>query len=53
MESGFENVVDQRAGFLGERDLAGRVLSKGWREEGLPVDEGAGGEQSYEGLRKG
>jgi rhodanese-related sulfurtransferase len=36
-EAGFEQVVDQRAGFAGVRSPFGQLLEKGWAAEGLPV----------------
>lgn len=41
-EAGFAEVVEQRAGMLGVRDPFGRLRERGWRDEGLPVDEEAG-----------
>jgi rhodanese-related sulfurtransferase len=37
IEAGFTNVVDQRAGFSGVRDVFGRTMEKGWSASGLPV----------------
>ncbi|MET0388608.1 MAG: rhodanese-like domain-containing protein [Polyangiales bacterium] len=31
------DVVDQRAGFAGERDAFGKVIEPGWERAGLPV----------------
>ena len=36
-ESGFTNLVEQRAGMSGIRDAFGRVRERGWRDEGLPL----------------
>lgn len=36
--AGYTQVVDMRGGFDGERDAMGRMVVKGWAEEGLPVD---------------
>lgn len=48
---GWVNVVDQRAGFGGAQDAAGRVLEAGWRDAGLPVETGPGSDaQRYESL---
>jgi rhodanese-related sulfurtransferase len=50
---GYPHVVDQRAGFGGARDPAGRVVEPGWLDAGLPVEQGPGGEgQSYASLVK-
>ncbi len=38
--AGYENVVDQRAGFEGARNAFGQVSEKGWAAEGYPVDKG-------------
>ncbi len=37
MEAGFTNVVDQRAGWGGQRDAFGRVTEAGWERAGLPA----------------
>lgn len=50
LESGFQDIVDQRAGWMGERTPAGKLLTPGWVEAGLPVEEGDGGERSYASL---
>jgi rhodanese-related sulfurtransferase len=36
--AGFSNVVDQRAGFEGPKDPAGRPIEPGWAPAGLPVE---------------
>jgi rhodanese-related sulfurtransferase len=41
-QAGFTHVFDQRAGFGGARDPSGRVVEKGWRDEGLAVEQGRG-----------
>lgn len=41
-QAGFTDVLDQRAGFGGAKDPSGRVVEKGWRDEGLPVATGRG-----------
>ena len=38
--AGYQNIVDQRAGFGGARDQSGRVLEPGWAAEKLPVETG-------------
>lgn len=39
-QAGFTQLVDQRAGFGGARDAAGRVLEAGWADAGLPTESG-------------
>jgi rhodanese-related sulfurtransferase len=39
--SGYTAVVEQAAGMLGVRDAFGRLVSRGWRSEGLPVSNEA------------
>lgn len=53
IEAGFQNVIDNRAGWGGEKDMAGRVVTPGWEEAELPYEEGDGGERSYASLTKG
>lgn len=48
---GYTALVDQRAGWGGVRDPFGQLTEKGWLQEGLPTDVGAGGEHSWESLR--
>lgn len=38
--AGFVAVVDQRAGWDGERGPFGEVVTPGWRRAGLPTEEG-------------
>jgi rhodanese-related sulfurtransferase len=47
LERGYTSVVDQRAGWDGERDMSGRVVTPGWRSQGLPAETGVGGERGY------
>jgi len=35
---GWTSVVDMAGGFDGERDGAGRLVTNGWKESGLPVE---------------
>jgi rhodanese-related sulfurtransferase len=49
---GYTHLVDARAGWGGVRDPFGQLTEKGWPAEGLPTETGAGGERSYESLRK-
>lgn len=37
---GYTSVVDMAGGFDGERDMTGRLLVAGWKESGLPVEQG-------------
>jgi hypothetical protein len=48
---GYTHLVDQRAGWGGVRDAFGQLTEKGWPQEGLPTDVGAGGDRSWEHLR--
>jgi len=38
--AGYQNVVDQRAGFGGARDPTGRTIEPGWAARNLPVEKG-------------
>lgn len=38
LEAGYEDVVEFRAGYAGRRDGFGRVLERGWRDAGLPIE---------------
>ena len=49
---GYQNLVDVRGGFGGERDRMGRVVTPGWPESGLPVAKGAEASQPYAELSK-
>lgn len=49
---GYRCLVDQRAGWGGQRDSFGRLLEPGWKETGLPIAYGDGGARSYEALRR-
>ena len=49
---GYTAVVDQRAGYEGAPDpQTGRVAEPGWRPAGLPVDQKAAADRTYEGLK--
>lgn len=48
--AGFEDVVDQRAGFHGTRDPFGQVQEAGWQGAGLEVATEAHPERTYEAL---
>jgi rhodanese-related sulfurtransferase len=49
---GYENLVDVRGGFGGERDAMGRVTVAGWGEAGLPVATQAEPGRAYADLQK-
>ena len=49
---GYQNLVDVRGGFGGERDAMGRTVVPGWPESGLPVAKGAEASQPYADLQK-
>ncbi len=48
--AGYQHIVDQRAGFGGARDQAGRVIEPGWAAEKLPVESGNPAKRSYSDL---
>lgn len=50
--AGYQNVVDQRAGFGGTKDPTGRVTEPGWAAENLPVETGRPPQRSYSDLSK-
>jgi rhodanese-related sulfurtransferase len=50
--SGYQEVVQMRGGFEGERDLLGRVLFPGWLALGLPVSDRAAPGCSYAELER-
>ncbi|MET0286620.1 MAG: rhodanese-like domain-containing protein [Polyangiales bacterium] len=39
LAAGFTDVLEQRAGMDGVRDVFGRLKERGWRDEGLPIEE--------------
>jgi rhodanese-related sulfurtransferase len=41
--AGWTDVVDCLPGFDGARDMAGRLVARGWRDSGLPVETDAPG----------
>jgi rhodanese-related sulfurtransferase len=49
-EAGYADLVNVQGGFGGARDPAGRVVVPGWRDEGLPVEEGTPPGTGYTGL---
>jgi len=50
--AGYQNVVDQRAGFGGAKDPMGKVTEPGWAAENLPVETGRPPQRSYSDLSK-
>ncbi|MFZ5471674.1 MAG: rhodanese-like domain-containing protein [Myxococcota bacterium] len=50
--AGYREVVDQRAGFGGARDMSGQVVEPGWADEGLPVETGLPEGRRYVDLAK-
>jgi rhodanese-related sulfurtransferase len=49
---GYQNLVDVRGGFSGERDGLGRTVVPGWSESGLPVGKGSEAGLPYADLEK-
>jgi len=47
IDAGFTCVVDQRAGWSGEKDAFGRTLSAGWSALGLPISDAPDPSRSY------
>ncbi len=52
LESGYTDIIDQRAGFDAARDAFGAVSEKGWGLAGLPVESGEAPGRSYADLQK-
>ena len=50
--AGYRDVANVRGGFGGARDQSGRVVVPGWRDAGLPVEQGQTPGVSYGDLRK-
>jgi rhodanese-related sulfurtransferase len=50
--AGYQNVVDQRAGFGGAKDPMGKVIEPGWAAANLPVESGHPAQRSYSDLSK-
>ncbi len=48
--AGYENVVDMKGGFGGEKDEDGSVVNQGWRDAGYPVETGQPDGRSYKSL---
>jgi len=49
-QAGYSRVVNMQGGFGGARDQNGRTIVAGWQEEGLPVCQDCGAQNSYAGL---
>jgi rhodanese-related sulfurtransferase len=49
---GYQNLVDVRGGYGGERDALGRVVVAGWSEAGLPTATVAAPGTSYADLKQ-
>jgi rhodanese-related sulfurtransferase len=52
LEAGFTEIVEQRAGFAGERDPFGRTVEPGWQAAGLPVATEPEPGRDYASLQK-
>jgi rhodanese-related sulfurtransferase len=50
--AGWTGLVEMRGGWNGERDAMGRMAIRGWRDEGLPVEDRAAPGRSYAELSK-
>ena len=50
-QAGYRALWNVRGGFDGARDRAGNVVAEGWREAGLPVEEGPSPGRSYTDLK--
>ena len=51
-EAGFQNLADMSAGFAGELNSMGRLLTPGWKASGLPTASTAEPGRSYAELMK-
>jgi rhodanese-related sulfurtransferase len=51
LEAGYRNLVEQRAGFSGQRDPFGRVVEPGWQAAGLPCATEAEAGRDYAALK--
>jgi rhodanese-related sulfurtransferase len=47
---GYTDVTNIRGGFVGATDQMGRLIEPGWSMLDLPVENGTGGDSSYEHL---
>lgn len=52
MNLGYTNVIDLRGGFGSERDEAGNVVVKGWKDSGFPVETGETPGRSYREIQQ-
>jgi len=52
-QAGYSDLHNMQGGFGGARDQAGRTVTPGWRDSGLPLCRGCGPESTYAGLRVG
>ena len=50
-QAGYSDLHNMQGGFGGVRDQAGRTVTPGWRDSGLPLCGGCGPESTYAGLR--
>ena len=50
LQAGYRNVVEQRAGFAGQRDPFGRAVEPGWQACGLPCATEAEAGHDYAAL---
>ncbi|MFN0009240.1 MAG: rhodanese-like domain-containing protein [Planctomycetota bacterium] len=48
---GYEHLVNLAHGFLGQRDMSGRVVRPGWQACGYPCESEATPERTYAALR--
>lgn len=48
---GYKSLVNLANGFLGQRDMSGRVLRPGWQGSGYPCESEAPPERTYAALR--
>jgi rhodanese-related sulfurtransferase len=47
LEAGYADLTNVQGGFGGARDRGGRVLVEGWRDSGLPTEEGQPAGRAY------
>jgi rhodanese-related sulfurtransferase len=51
-DAGFEHVAEMRAGFSGETDSMGRLVTPGWKASGLPTASAAEPGHRYQDLHE-
>lgn len=51
LDAGFTDVIDQRAGFEGARGPFGNTTEPGWEPAGLPTEQGATADATYEEVK--